>query len=263
MVAKNLYLLIKRLMNMNSFIKRLILLVSIQTITFSVTVSDSKIGYSVDLPQHWVRDIDTVNQHTFFYTSNAYGSFISIEMTDFAKDTIYKTPLQWTKAHFLAYLLTIRSTVSSFGVPMSDPYGSVVFYDSSSSTQSGLKSMELFAQFSSLVSSSGNWDEFVKYVAVNKKGYEIYVLGDTADMNKNIEFYIDLITSIKIDTAPSSIILHPVQQTNNRVSVNIYQPEMLFDIMGRSVVGNSTKNSRAFSNGMIIMGNSKLLNIVR
>jgi hypothetical protein len=184
-------------------------------------------------------------------------------MTDFSGDTIYKTPYQWTKAHFLAYLLTIRSTVSTFGVPMSDPYGSVVFYDSSSSTQSGLKSMELYAQFNSLVSSSGSWDEYVKYTAVNKKGYEIYVLGDTADLKKNIDFYIDLVNSIKIDTAPSSIKFHPVQKTNYRTSIGIYQSEMLFDIMGRSVVGNSAKTSRFMSDRMIIVRNSKQLNIVR
>lgn len=247
---------------MNNLVKRLIILLSVQTIAFGVTVSDSRIGYSIDLPQHWVRDIDTVNQHTFFDTSKAYGSFVSIEMTDFSKDTIYKTPYQWTKAHFLAYLLTIRSTVSTFGVPMSDPYGSVVFYDSSSSTQSGLKSMELYAQFNSLVSSSGSWDEYVKYTAVDKKGYEIYVLGDTADMKKNIDFYIDYLNAIKIDTTQSSIIFHPVQQTTYKTLVSKYKPEMLFDIMGRGV-GTPAKFSNVLSDNIFIMRQSKYLNVVR
>jgi hypothetical protein len=253
----------KRLKGMNNIVKRLIILLSVPVISYSVTVSDSKIGYSVDLPQNWVRDIDTVNQHTFFDTSKVYGSFISIEMTDFSRDTIYKTPNQWTKAHFLAYLLTIRSTVSTLGVPMTDPYGSVVFYDSSSSTQSGLKSMELYAQFNSLISTSGSWDEYVKYTSVNKKGYEIYILGDTTDMKKNIDFYIDFINSIKIDTTPSSIVFHPVQHTNNKTLVTIYKPEMLFDIMGRRAVGNCAKNNSVLSDNMLIMKNSKYLNIVR
>jgi hypothetical protein len=248
---------------MNILVKRLIILLSVQTITFGVTVSDSKIGYSIDLPQHWVRDIDTINQHTFFDTSKVYGSFISIEMTDFSNDTIYKSPYQWTKAHFLAYLLTIRSTVSTLGIPMSDPYGSVVFYDSSSSIQSGLKSMELYAQFNSLLSSSGSWDEYVKYTAVNKKGYEIYVLGDTADMKKNIDFYIDLVNSIKIDTAPASIRFHPVRATNTIVSTSIYKSDMLFDIMGRSMVGNPANISKTTGDNMFIMRKSKFLNLVR
>ncbi|HEX2959876.1 MAG TPA: hypothetical protein VHO70_23775 [Chitinispirillaceae bacterium] len=248
---------------MNCLIKRLILLLSLSTMSFGLTVSDSKIGYSVDLPQNWVRDIDTVNQHSFFDTSEAYGSFISIEMTDFSSDTTYKTPLQWTKAHFLAYLLTIRSTVSSLGVPLSDPYGSIVFYDSSTSSQSGLKSMELYAQFNSLLSSSGGWDEYVKYTAVNKKGYEIYVIGDTADMKKNIDFYIDFLNSIKIDTAPSSVIFYPAQKAINRSAVNLYQSEMVFDIMGRSVVENYAKNSSVLSNNILIVRKSKYLNLVR
>ncbi len=246
---------------MDSLIKRLIFLFVVPVIAFSFTVSDSKIGYSVDLPQNWVRDIDTVNQHTFFDTSKTYSSFVVIQMTDFSKDTLYKSPLQWTKSHFLAYLLTIRSTVSTLGIPMSDPYGSVVFYDSSSSTQSGLRSMELYAQFNSLISNSGSWDEYIKYTEVNKKGYEIYVLGDTTEMKKNIDFYIDLVNSIKIDTTPASIRFHPVQKSN-KVSIGIYQPEMLFDIMGRRVIENSAKDSRVLSNGMIIVKNSKLLNIV-
>jgi hypothetical protein len=221
-------------------------------------------GYSFDLPQNWVRDKDSINQHFFYDTSSTYQSIIGIVMTDFSSENTYKSSIEWTRAHFLAYLITIRSTVSSFGVPLSDPYGAIVFYDSSSSTQSGYKSMELYSQFNSLLSDSLSWDEYIKYVAVNQKGYEIYVLGDTADMIKNMGYYFGVVDSIKIDTSLQGVVFRPLIYSNDKLkspcnTANL--PEM-FDLLGRGYSmsrGNIISKKAA---GIVLLKNTKYLNIL-
>jgi hypothetical protein len=60
--------------------------------------------------------------------------------------------------------------------------------------------MEIYAEFETLASNEVKWDEYVKYVEVNKKGYEIYVLNYREDMMTNVDFYVDLINSITITT---------------------------------------------------------------
>lgn len=175
-----------------------VLLIPVQL--FSETFSDSYIGYSVNLPQNWVRSIDRVNQHVFFDASGDTKATIVIAMTDFSSDLSYTTPSAWIRAHFIAYVTNVRSTRNLYRVPISDPYGDNVFYDSAASTQSGLRSMEIYAEFETLASNEVKWDEYVKYVEVNKKGYEIYVLNYREDMMTNVDFYVDLINSITITT---------------------------------------------------------------
>lgn len=254
---------------MHLFFKRLITL-SVFTlfpmILFSETISDSHMGYSVDLPQNWVCDKDTINQHFFYDTSGTYQSIIGITMTDFSSDSTYKTSLEWTRAHFLAYLITVRSTVSLFGEPLSDPYGSVVFYDSSSSTQSGYKSMELYAKFNSLLSDTMNWDEYIKYVAVNKKGYEIYVFGDTSDIVKNLSYYGDLINIIKIDSSSQAPVFRPLIYSNDKLksSINTANLPEVFDLLGRGyrVSRGSNTNVPKKAAGIVLMKNLKYLNVL-
>lgn len=254
---------------MHLFFKRLITL-SVFTFfpmtLFSETVSDSYMGYSVDLPQNWVCDKDTINQHFFYDTSGMYQSIVGITMTNFSSDSTYKTSLEWTRAHFLAYLITVQSTVSLFGEPLSDPYGSVVFYDSSSSTQSGFKSMELYSQFNSLLSDSLSWDEYIKYVAVNRKGYEIYVLGDTSDMIKNMAYYSGFVDSIKIDTTIQSTVFRPLIYSNDKLKspINITNLPEVFDLLGRGyrVSRGGNTNTPKKAAGMVLMKNLKYLNVL-
>ncbi|MBN1187492.1 MAG: hypothetical protein JXB49_34770 [Bacteroidales bacterium] len=189
---------------MCNIIKRLFLVVSfIPVQLFSGTFSDSYIGYSVNLPQNWVRSVDRVNQHVFFDASGNYKSIIVIAMTDFSSDLSYTTPSAWIRAHFIAYLTNVRSTKNQFNVPHSDPYGSILFYDTTSSIQCGLRSMEIYTEFRTLNSDEVIWDEYVKYVEVNKKGYEIYLLGYSADIDPNMLFYIEDIVKSIIIAAPS------------------------------------------------------------
>jgi hypothetical protein len=248
---------------MGYLIKRLIFVFSFPALLYSVTVKDSFIKYQIDLPQNWKDTAISSTNHEFYDTSGTYTAVVGIAMTDFSSETTYKTPLQWTRAHFLAYLITIRSTISSFGVPLSDPYGSIIFYDSTTSEQSGLKSMEFYAEFNSLLDSSQPWDEYVKYTAINKRGYELYVLGiDTADMAKNISYYLDFVSSIKIDTTASSIIFHTVKKTQAFSGTsNSNETPMVFDLIGRNVIGNTNYLSRYVAPGLILRKNCRYMNV--
>jgi hypothetical protein len=252
---------------MCSFVKRLIIIFSLPTILYSITVKDSFMGYQIDLPQNWKDTVINSTTHEFFDTSGTYTAVVGIVMNDFTLETEYKTSLQWTRAHFLAYLITVRSTISSLGVPLSDPYGSIIFYDSSTSEQSGLKSMELYAEFSSLLDSSQPWDEYIKYTAVKKKGYEIYVLGiDTADMAKNLNYYVDFVSSIKIDTVTASVIFQPVIKNAKNQTTSFMTDEngtyVQYDLMGRNVFRNTVHFNRQVASGLILMKNYRYMNML-
>ncbi len=159
------------------------------------TVSDGYLGYSIDLPANWVQIKTKDLQHHFKDPSGQYPSRISIVRYAIDKAD-YPTPESWTQAQFLAYLIAVET--SAF------PFGSVAYYDSSASAKLG--SDWAPEAFSILFPGDGQrtYCEYLRYAAHGDFGYEIYALGDSADMVNRVDFYASIISTVAL-SAPAPI----------------------------------------------------------
>lgn len=160
----------------------------------AATVADSNMGYAITLPASWSQVKAKPEQHYFRDSTRHYHSQISIVRYDIDKGT-YPTPESWTQAQFIAYKLSVETS--------SYPFGAVGFYDSSSAAKLGdVWSPEAF---SVLYPADGDptYCEFVRYCAFGNSGYEIYAIGDSTDMTNNVDFYADVIATLRFTPALS------------------------------------------------------------
>lgn len=159
------------------------------------TVSDGYLGYSIDLPANWVQIKTRDQQHHFKDVSGQYPSRISIVRYAIDKAD-YPTPASWTQAQFIAYMIAVETSVF--------PFGSVAYYDSSASTKLGNDWAP--EAFSILFPGDGQrtYCEFLRYAAHGDFGYEIYALGDSADMVNRVDFYAGIIATVAL-SVPTSI----------------------------------------------------------
>lgn len=159
---------------------------------FAGVVSDSNLGYSITLPSNWSQLKSKPAQHYFRDSTKAYRSQISIVKYDIDKSS-YPTPQSWTQAQFIAYKLSVET--SSF------PFGAIAFYDSTASAALGTHWAP--EAFSVLYPADGDptYCELIRYCAVGDVGYEIYAIGDSTDMVKNVDYYASIIASLEF-TAP-------------------------------------------------------------
>lgn len=159
---------------------------------FAAVVSDANLGYSITLPSHWSQLKSKPAQHYFRDSTRAYRSQISIVKYDIDKSS-YPTPQSWTQAQFIAYKLSVETS--------SYPFGAIAFYDSTATAVLGTHWAP--EAFSVLYPADGDptYCEFIRYCAVGDVGYEIYAIGDSTDMIKNVDFYASIIASLEF-TAP-------------------------------------------------------------
>ncbi|MBD3421626.1 MAG: hypothetical protein GF398_16035 [Chitinivibrionales bacterium] len=157
--------------------------------------TNSTLGYSAYLPENWQRSAANDSQDVFLDTSGAYPAYLSIVQHSYS-NVDFPTGNDWTRANFIAYKMYIDYY----------PYGTVLYFDSSSTlTQDGLWAAELFIRFFTDDTSNFTWDEYVRYTATNENGYELYAMGDTADMRTNLPVYGAILQSIDILRANMSI----------------------------------------------------------
>ncbi len=155
-------------------------------------------GYFLSLPGEWERRISGRYLHSFHDTSHASAAVLSISREDI-DTTIFPLPGSWTQARFRAYL----DSVAALGVPL----GETVFYDSSPAAKLGtLRAPEAFAVFSSPDTGSGASGEYVRYCAVAGLGYRLAAAGDSADMADNIDYYAELLASVRIAVPAGSAV---------------------------------------------------------
>jgi hypothetical protein len=202
------------------FLNMQLLLVTCCSLLFSAQIiTDSSFKYSVYLPDHWVREVINTNQHTFHDTTYALKSQVSILRRTYST-TDYATPAQWAVANFLAYKIVAENTF--------DPMG-VVLYSDSTITHGALKAAEAYSVFFSADTMVGSWSELIRFTATPSFGYELYALGDTADMRLNVGAYAALINGFVIEGfTPVQQVLRPVRATK-ATSPAIH----VVDIMGR------------------------------
>ncbi|MDB5048823.1 MAG: hypothetical protein JWO30_1894 [Fibrobacteres bacterium] len=190
---------------------------------FAGTVSDSNLGYSIALPSNWVQLKSKPDQHYFRDSTRHYRGQISILKYDIDKAS-YPTPENWSQAQFIAYKLSVETSVF--------PFGAVEYYDSSSAAKLGPNWAP--EAFSVLYPGDGDptYCEFIRYCAVGNVGYEIYAIGDSTDMIQNVDFYASVIASLQF-TTPIASIAHfsdPI-----RHGIGIADPKGFFDLVGREL----------------------------
>ncbi len=165
-------------------------------LAYSETITDTRFGYTVFLPDNWMREIVSDTHHRFLDTSGTYKSIIAIIRYDFDTINIFSSPEEWTRANFLAYYLITNS----------DPLSYVVFYDTVTTEQNGsLYAADAFSVYYDPDTQIGDWAEYVKYTATETKGYEICALGPIDDMEMNVGFYAAIIDGFTIDVDGNNV----------------------------------------------------------
>jgi hypothetical protein len=183
----------------------------------------SALGYSIELPDGWEHMGESDSQDVFYDAAGGAKSYLSVIRHPWQSGE-WSGDESWTRSHLISYLITARLG--------SNPWGSVVWYDSSSSaaTLGDLWAPEAYTRFFSADATAENaWGEYIIFTSSNQVGYEIYAIGDTTDMNTNVITYSSILRSIRIvpnDNANTA--LRPMNQS-------IHTPATMrrFDLRGR------------------------------
>ncbi len=188
---------------------------------FAGVVSDSALGYSITLPSHWSQIKSKPAQHYFRDSTRAYKSQISILKYDIDKAS-YPTPESWTQAQFIAYMLSVETSTY--------PFGAIAFYDSTSKAE--LAAHWAPEAFSVLYPADGDptYCEFIRYCAVGNVGYEIYAIGDSTDMIKNVDYYASIIATLAF--TPPILSLSPMRSEGG-LPARLEPGDPAFDLLGR------------------------------
>ncbi len=200
------------------------LLLSLSGAAGAETFTDHTMGYSVTMPEFWVREIDSDSQHTFLDTSDSYRSFITIISYDFSAETLYNSSSEWIQANFIANAIIAEA----------DPFCALLFYDTVTARQNDtLHAADMFIKNYDYDTSLGTWCEFIRYTACGRTGYEIYVVGSEPDMDTNIGFYSQIIGSIVIEDRNIGVI----RQLKRLPAIMTTEsgPKYPLDLLGRSV----------------------------
>jgi hypothetical protein len=112
------------------------------------------------------------------------------------------------------------------------PFGAVAYYDSTAKAALGPHWAP--EAFSLLYPADGDptYCEFIRYTAIGSTGYEIYAIGDSTDMMKNVDYYADIIATLTFTTPILSLNPAGRKQRHNGLGRD-FQPE--FDLLGREV----------------------------
>jgi hypothetical protein len=213
------------------------------------------LGYQCYLPDNWICEVKSDSQHCFIDTTGAYGAYLSIVRHRIDAAT-YSTPDEWTIAHFIAYCMYMDYY----------PFGTVLFADSSITEKQGdLRATELYLRFYTDDTLNYSWDEYVRYAATGSFGYELYALGDTADMAVNIGYYGALLKMIKISTnsaVPIIVSTIPHRITQRESALDFVRPRnfaapVFYTPQGKRV-SSAIQSLSTRSNGVYLSQDKKL-----
>lgn len=197
-------------------------------------ITDATIGYSIYLPtDNWMRTIKTTDHHQFYDSTYSYKAQLSIVRHAYST-TDYANAKSWTRANFIAYKLCVEYSFN--------PFGAMLFYDTVTATQGTLWATESYATFFTLDTAIGAWSEYTRYTANSTYGYELYALGDTADMRKNIGVYSALLKLVKLPGSTPVFVLPPATGHHGTAALKPKDANaVLFDPLGRRCGGVSDR----------------------
>jgi hypothetical protein len=168
---------------------------------------DPVIGYRGYLPSGWVKTTENDSSRVFIDTSESQKHTAVCYVTRFSLDG--QSPQDWTRSFFIAQKMLFDYSAYYFS--------NVVYYDSSSVVKHQSSwAPEIFARCYSSDTSDLTWDEYVYYTAINGFGYEFLAIGDTTDMETNIDFYSDFLHGLILkngQTNSSNFLLSNLETT--------------------------------------------------
>ncbi|MCU0608463.1 MAG: hypothetical protein MUF22_01685 [Chitinispirillaceae bacterium] len=205
--------------------------------------TNTSIGYSVYMPDHWVRKVVDSSTHRFYDSLAVYKSQLSIVRHGFST-TDYPKSTDWTRANFIAYKLCVQYSV--------DPFAAMRFYDTAQTVKQGtLWATESFSTFFSLDTTMGAWSEYVRFTASGTAGYELYALGDTADMRKNISTYAALLKMVKLPSETGTVVVMKHQSLRvSAIDKMLFQNTVVCDPLGR--LRTNSRDAKALPAGMYV-----------
>lgn len=170
-------------------LKRLICIFFVTAAALASEISDQQIGYTITLPENWVKEVVSDTNHRFLDTTATYTAVIGIVRYDFSSDTLFSSAEEWTRANFIGYSFVIDA----------DPFSLMLFYDTVTAGQNGsLWAADAYSVTFSTDTQIFDWGEYVRFTAVGTTGFELYVIGELDDMNTNVAFYRSIIDNITI-----------------------------------------------------------------
>lgn len=206
------------------------------SIKADTAISNSTIGFAISLPENWVCTQTSDSTAIFNDTSLTYQSQITIKkfhrnLSDFP------TPNDWTRAHFIAYLLVTKYSY--------DPFAAVLYFDTTATCkQDTFWANEAFSEFYTIDTVLGAWNEYIRFTATGDYGYSLYAIGDTSDMKKNIGMYAAIIQSIHLSVQQTTPIVKIIPAKTNRIAnVNIGMKDRVFDLLGKRRLSTTSSNS--------------------
>ncbi|MFW5785372.1 MAG: hypothetical protein ACOCW1_04220 [Chitinispirillaceae bacterium] len=213
-------------MKWSAYIQTNMVVVCFAVFSFAdTTIVNEQMSFSAYLPDNWTAAQVSDSSVLLYDTTGYYKSDINIKRY-YRSSADFPTPEDWTRAHFIAYLLVVENSW--------DPFGSVLYFDSIQSTQSSLWAPEAFCEFYTIDTALGSWDEYMRYTANGDYGYEIYAIGDTSDMKNNFGFYSAIIQQIEIGPGLSNV--RSPKRTDRYGRFNISSsrlPSGVYDLRGK------------------------------
>ncbi len=192
------------------------------------TISDSVLGYSINLPGVWKQyPVKPGIKHVFKDSTGRNKSLISVQKFPIDK-SVDPTPSDWVRSQFIAYKLYVDHSVY--------PFGAVLYYDSlATTTLGGLWSPEIYVEYY-FHDDNPAQAEYLRYAALGDQGYEIAVYGDSSDIAANIVYYADSLIATLRFSATGTANIHRPRHDKARVGV----PD---DVRWRDALG---RNPRRF-----------------
>lgn len=169
---------------------------------------DPDLGYSIYLPQNWVKSTYTDSHHIFYDQTGEYGAYLSLVRSSIT-DTVYKEPKDWARANAIAYKLYLEYNWCDSADCY--PYGVVIDFDTTdvrkqrTSSGDSVWTCDMYMRFYSFDTVMYAWDEYVRFAAVGNAGYEMYAIGDTLDMSSRIGLYAAVLSTIELEDTPSNV----------------------------------------------------------
>ncbi|MBN1129680.1 MAG: hypothetical protein JXA71_11870 [Chitinispirillaceae bacterium] len=227
-----------------------LLLTAIFVLNAENIITDPTLGYSIYLPgDSWTRVIRNANHHQFYDTTFTYESQVSIVRHPYSSDD-FPTPESWTRANFIAYKLSIDYSF--------DPWAAMLYYDTASTVRQGTGwATESYSTFFSLDTFCGAWSEYTRFTARKDYGWELYAIGDTADMMKNIGTYAAILLMVQLPSDSNARVIPrhiAAGQALNRSAISS-KTDRYYDPLGRMI--RVRRNRASMPAGLFIMPQKK------
>jgi len=221
----------KRIISITSIIILFSLILQADT-----TISNNDIGFTINLPVNWVYTRISDSTVIFNDTSLTYQSQITIKKFH-RNSSDYPTPDDWTRAHFIAYLMVTNYSY--------DPFGAVLYYDSTATCkQNSFWATEAFSEFYPLDTVLGAWNEFIRFTSTGDYGYSLYAIGDTSDMKVHIGMYAAMIQSIELTDQSATSVFKVIPSKKIKIaSENSAMKIGIFDLLGKRRLSTALSHS--------------------